>query len=359
MSAVDNIVQNFNKLDQTSDFSGVASQLIDLQKQSRNSWKQNIDEINRQVDMKALGFPEDFRIIGVNEKGRLLTTSEDGRRLQERDLSHMAVKSERPNHMEVERRGNRDFFKNSDNSGSYVTKQGDTLWSIAKETLKAENGKTPTNSEIANAVKAIARENNISDPNKIGVGQEIRIGVSAPRPEYPKALAPELKPSDSAVAPKLSDRTTNPITPPGLGPETETREWGIRNRQVVSRDRSEGHTTTRYEGAVNDGVLGMFDTKFQSERTVGQNGQLIKESVQYANKGTDLTFDNGKNGTVRVDNVTQIETRFNSESGKYESMVTDLDGSKYRITTGQSGHTEKFETVHKIPKYYPPIPMSP
>ncbi len=359
MGAVDNIVQNFNKLDQTSDFSGVAKQLMELQKESRNTWKQNIDEINRRVDMRALGFPEDFTLIGVNGKGKVLTASEDGKRLQERDFSHMSVQAERPNQTEVERRGYRDFFKNSDNSGSYVTKQGDTLWSIAKETLKAENGTTPSNSEIASAVKAIAKANNIQDPNKIGVGQEIRVPSSAPKPEYPQPMAPELKPSDQAVRPKFNDETVNPITPPGLGPEAVKIAWGVRSSNVVSTDRSEGRTTTTYEGSLNDGLLRMFDTKFQSERTVGQNGQLIQESVKYANKGTDMTFDDGKNGKVRVGNVTEIETKFNSESGKYESMVTDMDGTKYRLTTGQSGRVENFETIRKNPRYYPDMPNVP
>jgi hypothetical protein len=363
MSAVDNIVQNFKKLDQSSDFSGVASQLIDLQKHARDSWKQNIDEINQRVDMKALGFPDDFKILGVNEKGRLVTTSEDGRKLQERDLSHMQVKTERANTTSVEKRGNRDFYANGDGSGSYVTKHGDTLWSIAKDTLKAQSGQAPSNTEIANAVKAIARENNIQDPNKIGVGQEIRVPTAAPRAEYPKAIEPQLPPTAQILQPRRYEQSTNPLTVPGLGPEVAVRERGfrerggmpdreegVRDREVVSRDRSEGRTTTKYQGSLNDGWVGFRDTKFEAERTVGQNGQIINENVKYSNAGANLKFDDGRGGKIQIDNTKEVNTRFNSESGKYESTVTDLNGSQYRFTTGQSGRVEDFQILRKNSK---------
>ncbi len=361
MSAVDNIVQNFKKLDQSSDFSGVASQLIDLQKHARGSWQQNIDEINKAVDMKALGFPDDFKILGVNEKGRLMTTSEDGRKLQERDLTHMEVKSERSNSMTVEKRGNRDFYANTDGSGSYVTKPGDTLWSIARETLKAQSGQVPSGAEIANAVKTIARENNIQDANKLGVGQEIKVSSSAPRPEYPKALEPQLKPGDGALQPRRFEQSSNPLTVPGLGAEVAVqqrgfrerggvrdREEGVRDREVVSRDRSEGRTTTRYQGALSDGFF--KDTKFEAERTVGQNGQIVKENIKYSNTGASLKLDDGRGGKVQIDNAKEVDTRFNSESGKYESTVTDLDGSQYRFTTGRSGRVEDVRIIRKNPK---------
>ncbi len=367
MSAVDNIVQNFKKLDQSSDFSGVASQLIDLQKHARGSWQQNVDEINKAVDMKALGFPEDFKILGVNEKGRLMTTSEDGKKLQERDLAHMEVKAERANTMSVEKRGNRDFYANADGSGSYVTKQGDTLWSIARETLKAQNGQAPSGSEIANAVKTIARENNIQDPSKIGVGREIRVPSSATRAEFPRAMQPQVKPSDGALQPRPLEQSSNPLTVPGLGAEVALqprgfrtrggaadREEGVRDREVVSRDRSEGRTTTKYQGALSDGFF--KDTKFEAERTVGQNGQIVKENIRYSNTGASLKLDDGRGGKVQIDNAKEIDTRFNSESGKYESTVTDLDGSQYRFTTGRSGRVEDFQTIRKNPKYVPAPP---
>lgn len=348
MNSVDNVVQKFDKLDQSSDFSGVASALIDLQKHSRESWKQNIDEINKRVDMRSLGFPEDFQILGVNEKGRLLTSSQDGKRLQERDITHMQVQSEKPDYMNVEKRGNRDFFANSDNSGSYVTKKGDTLWSIAKETLKAQTGEMPNSKDIENAVRTIARENGIKDPSRIGVGQEIRVPAAPHRAEFPKAQAPELEASDAALQPKRGDRTVHPLTLPGLGAENGKDEQGVSKREVVSRERSEGHTTTVYKGALSDAWSDSNKTQFNAERTVGQNGQIVKESVTYS-KGQSFNFDDGKGGRMRLDGITNVDTKFNSESGKYETQLTDRYGSTYRVTTEQSGKVENLQTIKKAP----------
>lgn len=348
MNAVDNVVQKFDKLDQSSDFSGVASALIDLQKHSRETWKQNIDEINKRVDMRALGFPEDFQILGVNDKGKLLTTSQDGKRLQERDITHMQVQSEKPNYMTVEKRGNRDFFANSDNSGSYVTKKGDTLWSIAKDTLKAQTGEMPSVKDIENAVRSIARENGINDPSKIGVGQEIRVPAAPHRAEFPKAQAPELEASNSALQPKRGDKTLHPLTVPGLGAETGKDEQGVAKREIVSRERSEGHTTTVYKGALSDAWSDSNKTQFDAERTVGQNGQIVKESVTYS-KGQSFNFDDGKGGRVRLDDITRIDTKFNSEQAKYETQLFDKYGSAYRITTDQAGKVENLQTINKVP----------
>lgn len=263
--------------------------------------------------------------------------------------------------MSVEKRGNRDFYANGDGSGSYVTKPGDTLWSIAKDTLKAQSGQTPSSFDIANAVKAIARENNIQDPNKIGVGQEIRVPTAAPRPEYPRAMEPKLQSTDPSLQPRRFEQSTSPLTVPGLGAEVAVRqrgfrerggvpdrEEGVRDREVVSRDRSEGRTTTKYQGALSDGWFN--DTRFEAERTVGQNGQIINENVKYSSTGASLKFDDGRGGKVQIDNTKEVNTKFNSESGKYESTVTDLDGSQYRFTTGQSGRVEDFQIVRKSPR---------
>ncbi len=350
---VEQVSSNFNELRAGDDFSGVAEQLRDLQRSDNTNWKSNAAEINRNVDMKALGFEEDFSILGVNQQGKVLTQSEDGQMVQLRDRTHLEVQEEKPNTVSTEQWGKREFDASPDGSATYTIKRGDTLWSIANDTLSEQLGRAPKNAEIATHVKDIARENEIENPDMIYAGKELKIPISRPIGELPQRETPSLNPNDESVQPETEAR--NALSAPGLGPDRPgVSDDSVGERNLVSRERSEGITTSKYEGSLNDGMLGFNNTTFQSERTTAQNGALLSSKVEYDGSGANLTFADENGGSMSINQVKSIASVFNSEVGVYETTITQANGATYRSVTGADGKIISLRQLSEAP-----IPMAP
>ncbi len=180
---VDNIVNDLQGMRSNQDFSRVATQIRELQQNDPAHLQRNLEQINRSVDMRALGFPTDFRIAGVNEQGRLVTVSEDGRTVEQRNVRNMRVENSTPAPpSQTERWGSREVTTNPvDGSRNYTIRQGDTLWSVARDSLQHQNGERPSNAQILEQVRNIARENNIANPDRIPLGTELRMPNPAER----------------------------------------------------------------------------------------------------------------------------------------------------------------------------------
>lgn len=345
---VDQVSTNFNKLRAGDDFSGVAEQLRDLQQSDNANWRNNVAEINKNVDMKALGFEEDFSILGVNQQGKVITQSEDGQMIQARDRTHLEVQTEKPNTVSTEQWGNREFDASGDGSATYKIKRGDNLWSIAKDTLSEQLGRAPKNAEIATHVRDIARENEIENPDKIYAGQELKIPMSRPYGELPPREKPSLNPNDESV--QAQSEARNALVAPGLGSDRPGEsDNSVSERNLVSREHSEGITTTRYEGSLNDGLLGFNETKFQSERTTSQNGALLSSRVDYDGAGANLTFADENGGSMSINQVKSIASVFNSEVGVYETTITRANGATYRSVTGADGKIISLRQLSEAP----------
>ncbi len=345
---VEQVSTNFNELRAGDDFSGVAEQLRDLQRGDNANWKSNVAEINRNVDMKALGFEEDFSILGVNQQGKVITQSEDGQKVQLRDRTHLEVQAEKPNTVSAEQWGKREFDASADGSATYKIKRGDTLWSIAKDTLSEQLGRAPKDSEISTHVKDIARENEIENPDKIYAGKELKIPISRPIGELPPREKPSLNPNDET--PQSPREARNALAAPGLGSDRPGEsDDSVSERNLVGRERSEGITTSRYEGELNDGLLGFNNTKFQSERTTAQNGALLSSRVEYDGSGANLNFADENGSSIEISQVKSIATTFNSEAGAYETTITRADGSTYRSVTGADGQIISLRQITKGP----------
>lgn len=336
---LDTVVSDFNNVKPGGDFSRVAEELRDLQRHDQAHWKQNLAELNNRVDMRKLGFSEDFQIAGVTDQGKFLTTSADGSKAQVRDRTHMEIEQEKANGPAQEKWGSRNFTANPDGSGEYHTKKGDTLWSVAKDTLTQQLGHAPTNTEVANQVAAIAKANNMKDANRMGSEATIKIPSPTPHGELPARQAPNGDANAPTIQPK--DGTSNPLAVPGLGSDRpDAQDPSVKHRELQSRERSEGMTTEKYTGALDDGTTGLFGmdrTTFQAERTVGRDGKLVHSKVNYDGSGASLSIDDGKGGKQQFDHVKSVETSFNSVSGQYETMITGSDGKQYRATTGADG----------------------
>ncbi len=347
---VEQVSSKFNELRAGDDFSGVAEQLRDLQRGDNANWKSNVADINRKVDMKALGFEEDFSILGVNQQGKVMTKSEDGQTVQMRDRTHLEVQAEKPNTVSTEKWGKREFDASGDGSATYKIKRGDNLWSIAKDTLSEQLGRAAKDSEIATHVKDIARENEIKDPNKIYAGKELKIPISRPIGELPTREKPALSPTEESVQAEDEVEARNALAAPGLGPDRAgVSDSAVGERNLVSRDRSEGITTAKYEGSLSDGLLGFNDTKFQSERITAENGALLSSRVEYDGSGANLNFADENGSSIKINQVKSIATTFNSEAGSYETTITRGNGEKYRSVTGADGQIISLRQISEAP----------
>jgi hypothetical protein len=74
---------------------------------------------------------------------------------------------------------NRTFTFDSQGGVSYDVAKGDSLWKVSRDLLEMQLGRKPTNREIANSIREIARENGISNPNRINIGQQFRLRKAA------------------------------------------------------------------------------------------------------------------------------------------------------------------------------------
>jgi len=358
---VDNIVNDLQGMRSNQDFSRVAGQIREMQQNDPAHLQRNLDQINRSVDMRALGFPSDFRIAGVNEQGRLVTVSEDGRTVEQRDARNMRVESSAPAAPATERMGTREITNNPvDGSRSYTVRQNDTLWSVARDSLQQQNGQRPTNAQILEHVNTIARENNLADPNRVPIGTELRIPNAqeaqrrpgdAPqppaqqRPDRPAGpYTPNLSPDNSELAPR--NGASNPLAVPGLAGD-RSRDPAVATREAGLSQRLEnGNTVTNFTGKLNDGWV--RDTRYTAQQTTDASGRLVRSVVNYetnfASNGADLTI-RTPTGDQPIREVRQVETNFNARTGRYDTTISTNNGTTYRAVTGRDGRVISFEQV--------------
>ncbi|HEY9678797.1 MAG TPA: LysM peptidoglycan-binding domain-containing protein [Drouetiella sp.] len=349
---VDRIVHDLQGMRSGQDFSQVASELRDLRQHDPMHFQRNLDQINQSVDMRQLGFPEDFRLAGVNDRN-IITTSADGSRLQQRDMQ-MHVRRDGANPITQERMGERTVTNNPyEHTREYTAQRGDTLWSIARDSAQQDLGRRPTATEINTQVQSIARENNISNPNNLQPGQELRLPITAGAEvgnrgedtNPPNNRAADLPPGPNmprdtgAMQPR--DGVSNPVAAPGLANDGDAAV-GDRTQGVVQRS-ADGNTTTNYTGGLHDGMLGgFFRTQFNAQQTVDRQGHLLHNQVTYEGSGTTLRLQT-PTGPQDLAHVNRVETTYNARSGRYNTTVTTNDGTSYNAVTDRNGRVLTFE----------------
>jgi hypothetical protein len=355
----DTIAHDLQGMRSTSDFTRVASQIRDMQQHDPAHLQRNLDQINNSVDMRALGFPSDFRIAGVNDGGQLVTVSADGRTVEQRNTHTMRVESSTQAAPSTERMGSRDVTNNQlDGSRTYALRQGDTLWSVARDSLQQPNGERPTNSQINDQVARIARDNNIADPNRVPIGTELRISSAVDTQRQQDQLrqeqqlrqrndrpggpyAPTVSPDLPEIAPR--NGSNNPLGVPGLAgdssrdPAVSTRETGLTERL------DNGNTVTNFSGKLNDGWV--RDTRYTAQQTTDATGRLMHSVVNYdtnmVSSGADLTI-RTPTGDQSIRQVRQVETNFNARTGRYDTTFRTNDGSRYQAVTARDGRVVAF-----------------
>lgn len=347
---VDHIVHDLKGMHSNSDFSQVGTEIRNLQQSDPTHFQRNLDQINSSVDMKSLGFPSDFRIAGVNAQNRMVTISEDGSKVEQRDMRTMQVQQSSANNPAIEHWGTRDVTTNPvDNGKVYTTKAGDTLWSIARDSLSHQNnGQNPSASDVETQVRAIARENHLTDPNKLGLHSELRIPAESQAHSPNSSITTRsadgpYKPNLAADSPTVQpqDGVSNPIAAPGLANDGDR---AVRNRTQGLTERTEnGNTTTNYTGQLRDGWI--TDTNFTAQRTTNQNGRLTHSQVNYDGAGAEIKLQT-PTGEQTLQGVQSVRTDFNARTGRYDTSISTASGARYQAVTGRDGHVVAYVQSH-------------
>ncbi|HEY9713287.1 MAG TPA: hypothetical protein V6C72_07445, partial [Chroococcales cyanobacterium] len=290
-----------------SDYSHVVAEIGALQRKDGPSlWARDSQQINNSVNMKQLGFNENFNIVGVDNKGQLITRSEDGHSLQTRDPIHLQVSSTNNDGAVCKKWGNREFSVNPDGSADYTVKKGDNYYGVVKDALSASLGHAPTATEIMNSLNQMKEGYGLKDMNKIHPGDTIHIPMPKPDGDGTfQQVAPTLKPTDS--------NNTGALAEPHIGQTDSTSQ---------ATDQA-GNVTKSTSGELNDNLmphfLGGHGTKFNTSETTDSHGHLVGRTTTYGNDGTSLYIDDGQGGTREIDNVTKVQTTYNRFNGTYES----------------------------------------
>ncbi|MDR3612941.1 MAG: hypothetical protein P4L53_05190 [Candidatus Obscuribacterales bacterium] len=208
----------------------------------------------------------------------------------------------------------RTFDVGADGKAVYTAKHGDTYWAVARDLLTKPDGTKPSNTEIANQVKALAALNNKSDANKLMAGEPIILPITPPAPPPPEAPAP-VPPKDGTVPPK--DGTVPPkdgAVPPKDG--TVPPKDGT----VPPKDAAAPAAPIGFDMKANGYALKPYDGVYNPLSPLGMSGAGVD-----ANQAT-LAGDAKKpdvNGTV-----TTQETDMNLKDGPGWLLGFDRTGVK-------------------------------
>src|SRR5262249_12014502 len=105
-----------------------------------------------------------------------------------------------------------------------------------------------------------------------------------------------------------------------------------------------GNVTMRATGELEDsGMLDWGDTNFTASETQDADGRVVYRKVEYEG-GKDVTFQ-GPDGPVTIEDVTSITTRYNPDTGMYETGITTTSGEIYNAETTTTGDVKTMGLV--------------
>lgn len=362
---LENVTRRLENTRQGQDFSAVTAELQQMQRENPRAFAQNLRALNERVDMRALGFPDnvDFEITGLGQGGRVQTRNPDGRRVERDGRTFEIVSAQAP----------REFQQQPDGTARYSARPGDTLWSISRERMAAQHGRTPTPQEITNDYRELARLNGIQDPNRIRPGQEIRV----PRPgeRAPEATPPAGTPQREQVQPlrqadlqrqaqELPRNVSHPLIVPGLNTEPGAARQETIRRTGSGRDNTtSGLPEERLNPAsVRQTQLPDGSTRQQYQVTVGGNGfapssverildrqgNVVRSQVTYPEIVEPIRVQvpqgaGGRNDVVIAEPRTATTTR--GQDGNYTTEIVEQSGRRHTFRTdGRSGRVTNYES---------------
>jgi hypothetical protein len=311
-NAADQVVRGFEGKTKNDDFSHVVDDIWRIQREEGFRTGASLDYINASVDMKALGFAEDFEILGIEEDGRMRTRGVSGQ-IQMRDGVHLQVESASEADVANKEWGGRSFTDQGDGNAKYTVQGGDTMWGISNSVMEERLGRKPTDSEIDEAYRQIAEANNITNADQIQIGQELNIPIgyeqSSRDPLTPLPREEGRLTEDSSIA-RGNDNVFNAMAAPGL---TGTDEDWLIDMKAENVRRPDGSIQRKFSGQL-DG-WGGNDVEFSGHQSMDNNGQVTDSRIEYGGVGANIDFDNGSGNAFRIDQVRIIEKAVNPRKG--------------------------------------------
>lgn len=336
MEKAEYIAKKFDNTESSStNYLDTVKVIADAQNDTGFKFDSIMKQVNSSVDMKAQGFAEDFELLRVMGNGNVLTKSEDGRAVQERDPVHLQVVSSKDAVGSTEKWGNRDFDVRSDGTAEYEVKKGDNLWKITKDTLSERLGRNPTQTEINDSYKQIAEANDISNANKLKIGQRLMIPQGGKVDELPESKNAALDFSSDTAKGK-DDRFNAMSTPGFLGTDSD---W-IKESKVVDQFHGDKSVRTNYAGQI-DGWYSN-NPSFTASETTDSFGRIQARQVNYDGDGLNFAVDKGNGDSQYLENVKNVATLFNPITGNYDSTISLTNGVKYTSVTDSQGRVIRF-----------------
>ncbi len=394
------VAEDFASINKAKDVRHAFSDIDKMlsQKPDENSRKAALQELSS-VDLQKLGLP-DYHITGYDKKHGLTVADKsnhertidahgnetykgaDGKTVHERFHAPKATTPQADaiplqfgangRHMDLQPDGK---------SGKYQVKDNDSLWSISSDLLGKNNKKLSNQDieDIKKEINSLAKDNKITDPNKILNGKTLDIQVPEnQKPAADKALADkaakdqadaakkqqeendkqkarldqEQKEKDAKLAASAyhpdtdaanmkpgDDGVYNALAPKGLvegtpGQAINSTTDGIASRTVTDNNDkdSEGNSTRTTKVKLNDGTIAYYDSTYTSTDTLDANGGLKHRDLKFDYGYADMTFKGSDGQPVTVARVNSIVTDRQAD-GTYVTTVTGADNQPHQIVT--------------------------
>ncbi len=199
----------------------------------------------------------------------------------------------------------------------YTIKPGDSFWKIAKDNLKAQSGKEPSNAEVVKAMNDLAKANGMKLTDVIHPGQKLKV----PGPDKGEPTAHSEKPPTSRVEPaprrgetNQRQREADPVPAPGR--EDEKPE---------PRTSPEPRT----EAKAPESASQVLQRRFSEIDKDGNNKVNRKEIEKYLNDhAKDLSPEEVRALDLMARNESKIRTLVDDEKGPENSGVSRTDLQK-------------------------------
>jgi hypothetical protein len=164
------IAKQLEGLTQQSNFADITNALTDAHAHRPGLFQQDLAAVNAKLHEQ--GILPDFNIVGV--RGQDLVATDASGKTTLFDSTNLSYHHEDTTGSTAQING-RDATLNPDGSGKVTVKQGDTVWSISNDVLKAQGIENPTANQIANYVKELEHSNTISRRHPIRKGDQITL----------------------------------------------------------------------------------------------------------------------------------------------------------------------------------------